>query len=132
MSAQVDQGDVGLVERLEVPGHEGWPLLTEALALGDQPLRRLGIVHDAADLRGDELAPLGVGVGVRQQVQIVAGELGEPWAVPHLLVEAATFVLGVLEGGPIVGRVVKSVHGGVEDVAELFEAGPELGLLARA
>ena len=50
----------GLVERLVVAGDERRPLLAEAVVLRDQLLGGLGIVDDAADLLGDELAPLGV------------------------------------------------------------------------
>ena len=58
---EVDERDVRVVVRLVVAGHERRPLLAEAVVLGDQPLRRLGILDDAADLVGDELAPLRVG-----------------------------------------------------------------------
>ena len=77
----------GLVERLVVAGHEGGSLLAEAMVLRDELLRRLGVLDDAPDLLGDELAPLGVGGLVEQQVGVVAGELREAGAVPHRLEE---------------------------------------------
>ena len=58
---EVDEGDVGVVVGLVVAGHEGRPLLAETVVLGNQPLGGLGVLDDAADLLGDELAPLGVG-----------------------------------------------------------------------
>ena len=38
--AQVDQGDVGTVERFEVAVHERWPLLPEPVVLRDEVLGR--------------------------------------------------------------------------------------------
>ena len=82
--AQVDERHVRPVERLEVAGDVGRALLAVAVVLRDQPLGGVGVVDELADLAGDELAPLGVGVGVHQDVDVVAGELHEPGAGPHL------------------------------------------------
>ena len=84
----------GVVVRLVVAGHEGRPLLAEAMVLGDEPLGRLGVLDDAPDLFGDELAPLRVGGVVEHQVGVVAGELREAGAVPHLLEEGQALLVG--------------------------------------
>ena len=55
---EVDERDVRAVVGLVVAGHEGRALLAEAMVLRDQPLGGLGVLDDAADLFGDELAPL--------------------------------------------------------------------------
>ena len=60
---QIDERDVGLVEGLVVPRHERRALRAERVVLGDQLVRRCGVGDDAADLLGEELAPLGVGRG---------------------------------------------------------------------
>ena len=72
VSLEVDERDVRVVERLVVAGDERRPLLGEAVVLRDQLLRGLGILDDAADLLGDELAPLRVRGGIEQQVGVVA------------------------------------------------------------
>ena len=48
---QVDERDVRSVVRLVVAGDERRPLLAEAVVVGDQLLRGLGVFDDAADLR---------------------------------------------------------------------------------
>ena len=74
---EIDQGDVGTVERLEVAVHERRPLLTEPVVLRDEALGGHRVLDDGADLPGDEGAPLGIDLGVREEVQVVAGQLGE-------------------------------------------------------
>ena len=65
----------GSVERLEVAGDERRALLAVAVVLRDQLLGRRRVVDDGPDLVGDELAPLGVGRGVVEDVDVVAREL---------------------------------------------------------
>ena len=123
---EIDERHLRIVERLEVPGDERRPLLTEPMVRGDQPLGGLRVVHDAADLAGDELAPLGVGGLVEQQVGVVAGELHEAGAVPHLLVEGPPLLGRVVERGALVHRVGEAADRGVEDLAQVLEVGPQL------
>ena len=101
----VDEGDVRLVVGLEVIGDERRPVLTVALVFGDQLLGRLRILDDPTDLLSEELAPLGVGSGVEQQVGVVAGELREPGTSPHRLEERPPLILRVVEGGAVVRGV---------------------------
>src|SRR5207247_758199 len=87
---------------------EGRPLLGEAVVLGDQLLCGLTILDDGPDLLGDELAPLCVRAGIQCQIGVVADELREAGAVPHLLEEGPPFLFRVVEGGAIVrGRCGK-------------------------
>ena len=102
---QVDQLDVGLVVDLEVGRDEGRALLAEAVILGDQPVRRLGVVDETPDLAGQEVAPCCVGIAIEHHVAVVAGELREAGAPPHLLEERGALLLRVVEGGAIVRDV---------------------------
>ena len=127
--SRLTRSTFGLVVRLEVAVHERRPLLAETVVLGDQPVRRLGILDDAPDLLGDELAPLRVRGLVEQQVAVVAGELREPGAAPHLLEERPPLLLRVVEGGAIVRLVEEAARRGVQRFADRLEVGPELRLL---
>ena len=130
VSREVDERHVRLVERLVVAGDERRPLLAEAVVLRDQPLRGLGIVDDAADLLGDELAPLGVRRRVEQQVGVVARELREAGAVPHLLEERPPLLLRVVERGAVVHAGGGTRSTDVFSVSRRsLEVGPELRLL---
>ena len=71
----------------------------------------------------------GVGRLVEQQVRVVAGQLGEAAGCPHLLVERAPLVLGVVEGGAVVRRVQEAGRRGVERLADRLEVGPQPRLL---
>ena len=126
---EVDQRDVGLVERLVVPGDERGALLAEAVIRGDELGDGVRIVDEAADLLGDELAPRRVGLLVEEQVGVVAGELGEPGALPHLLEERVALLLGVVERGAVVRLVQEAGDRRVEDLPHGLEVGPQLGLL---
>ena len=126
---EVDQRHVRPVEGLEVPGDVRRPLLAVAVVLGDECFGGVRVVDRGADLPGDEVTPLGVGLGVVEDVDVVAGELPEAGAGPHLLEEGLPLLGGVLEGAPGVQRVVEAVDRGVEHLAQVLEPGPELGLL---
>ena len=119
----------GSLNASKYPVTNGRPLLAEPVVRGDQPLGRLRVVDDAADLVGDELAPLGVGRLVEQQVGVVARELHEAGAVPHRLVERLALGLGVVERGALVHRVGEAADRRVQDLAQVLEVGPELHLL---
>ena len=127
--AQVDEVHVRLVVHLEVAGHERRPLLAEAVVLGDQLVRRLRILDDAPDLAGDELAPLRVRRAVEHQVAVVAGELREAGAAPHGLEERLALLLGVVEGGALVGGVEESAGRRVQGLAHRLEVLLQLRLL---
>ena len=129
---EIDERDVRLVVHLVVAGHERRPLLGEAVVLGDQLVGGVGILDDAADLLGDELAPLRVRGGIEQQVGVVAGELGEAGAVPHLLEERLPLCFGVVERGAIVHGVEEAGGRRVQRLAHRFEVGAELRLLGWA
>ena len=65
-------------------------------------------------------------VVVEQQVGVVAGELGEAGAVPHLLEERPPLLGRVVEGGAIVRGVEEAARRRVECLADRLEVGPEL------
>ena len=107
---EIDEVHVRLVVDLEVGGDERRPLLPEAVVLGDQRVRRGGVLDDGGDLAGQEVAPGGVSRLVEEEVAVVAGELREARAPPHLLEERPAFLLGVVEGGPFVGQVEETAR----------------------
>src|SRR5438067_6235972 len=127
---EVDERDVRLVERLVVVGDEGRALLAEAVILRDELLGRLRIVDDAAHLLGQELAPLRVGGVVEQQVEIVARELGEAGAEPHLLEERSSLFGRIVGRLAVVGLVKEPVYRRVEHLTDGLEVRPQLPLLA--
>ena len=128
---QVDQLHVGPVVDLEVGRDEGRALLAEPVILGNQPVRRLGVVDEAPDLGGEEVAPGRVGIAVEHHVAVVAGELREARAPPHLLEERGAFLIRVVEGGTIVRDVEESARRCVQCGADGLEVLPELHLLVR-
>src|SRR5262249_23510653 len=99
--AEVDELDVRPVEDLVVARHEWRSFLTETIAR-DQLRRRFGIIDDAPNLLGEEMAPRRVRVVIEEQVGVVGGELSEPLTVPHRLVELAALLVSVVKGGAIV------------------------------
>ena len=107
---QVDQLHVGLVVDLEVGRDEGRALLAEPVILGDQPVRRLGVVDQAPDFVGQEVTPGCVGLTVEHHIAVVAGELREAAAPPHLLEERGALLLRVVEGGTVVWDVEESAR----------------------
>ena len=114
VSPEVDERDLRVVERLVVAGHERRSLLAEAVVLRDQLLRRRRVLDDAADLVGDELAPLGVGRVVEQQVGVVARELREARALPHRLEERLPLL------GSESSKVARSLAGWRKPVTDVF------------
>ena len=66
--AQVDEPDVGQVERLVVAGVEARPLGAERVVLRAQRLGRLGVLDDRADLVAQDLGDDVVGRLVRDLV----------------------------------------------------------------
>ena len=98
---EVDERHLRVVVRLVVVRAERRAALAVQM-VRDQLRRRRGILDDAADLVGEELAPLGVDVLVGQQVRVVARHLREARAVPHLLVERPPLLPSCRR--PMIGR----------------------------
>ena len=126
--AEVDQGDVRAVERLEVPGDEraaasprsGGPSgMSRSAVSGSWTMLR---ILSAMKAHHSALAS-----GLESRSSVVARQLREPGAVPHRLVEPPALLLGVLEGGPVVGWMVEPVHRGVERVRAVVRNRPAAG-----
>src|SRR5437588_7721972 len=101
------------------------------MILGDQLVRGVGIFDDALDLLGDEVAPLGIRGVIEQYVGVVARQLREARAVPHLLEERPSLFFRILEGGAIVRGMVEPARRRVQYLAQRFEVSPELHQLVR-
>ena len=127
---EIDERDVRVVVRLVVAGHERRPLLGEAVILRDQLLRGLGILDDAADLLGDELAPLGVRGCDRTAGRCSGCVSFEKPGLLHIFSKnARRSLVRVVEGGAIVRGVEEPAHRRVQRLAHRLEVGPELRLL---
>jgi hypothetical protein len=88
---------LGLLYDLVIAGHEGRPLLGEAMVLGDQLLGGLGVLDDARILSAMNSHHSRWRHG-RHHVGVVAGQLGEPRTLPHLLEERQALLDRVVEG----------------------------------
>ena len=96
--AQIDERHLRVVERLEVAGHERRPLPAEPVVGRDQLARRsrdrstMPRIFSAMNSHHSRVRRL-----VEQQVGVVARELHEARAAPHLLEERPPLRLGVVE-----------------------------------
>ena len=121
--------DVVPVVGLVVAGLQRDPLHAEAVVLGDQLLGHDRVVHPGADLVGDELGELGVGLLVHEDV----AEVGQPDAEPRLAVELLPLrqplLAGHLEERPAVGLVDEPARRAGADGEDLVVAGLDVGHL---
>lgn len=102
----IDQVHVRPIIRLKVECLEGHPTRAEAVVLGDQLLRRHGVMHPLSDLVGDELTKGCIGRAVGVDIAKVAQPLLEPGLRVQILPELQPLRLWHVERP----SVVRGVH----------------------
>ena len=95
--ADVDQRDVGPVERLVVADVDAQPLAADGVLRREQ-LGELRVLHLLADLAAHEIGGRAVGLLAHHQV-LECAQKGEPAALPALL-ELCRALLPVASPGP--------------------------------